>query len=81
MGRTIGRIDRKLITSLSKKQLSLLEGSSDVKDMGKDALEIQIDWDQPYSANRDVEKVILVKDIAIVKKEATISTVRVRVPK
>ena len=77
MGRTIGRIDRKLTMSLSKKQLSLLSGSSDVKDMGKDALEIRLDWDQPYSANRDVEKVILVKDIAIVKKEATFSTVRV----
>ena len=77
MGRTIGRIDRKLTISLSKKQLSLLAGSSDVKDMARDALEIRLDWDQPYSANRDVEKVILVKDIAIVKKEATISTVRV----
>ena len=36
MGRTISRIDRKLTISLSKKQLSLLAGSSDVKDMGKD---------------------------------------------
>ena len=77
MGRTIGHIDHKLTISLSKKQLSLLAGSSDVKDMGKNALKIRLDWDQPYSANRDVEKVILVKDIAIVKKEATISTVRV----